>query len=60
MSELTGSTLGTMPTLLELYMDHNKLKVVSNAAFTKLVSLRVLSLGHNNMTKVSQVRKLAE
>jgi len=54
-TDLTSSAFGPIPTLLELHLDHNRLKTVSQAVANKLVSLRELTMSNNKLKKVPQV-----
>ena len=48
-------SLGAVPTLLDLQINHNKIRRISSAAFTRLASLRQLEVTHNNLKSVFQV-----
>lgn len=50
-----GSTIGNIPTLLELDLSHNQLKDVARGAFVRLPSIRSLNVKHNNISNIFQL-----
>ena len=51
-SQLQSSTFGKIPTLLNINLNHNRLKQVKRGAFGGLFSLRSINLENNQLVEI--------